>query len=153
MDNNNSNIKRIKCKKIVGGITKGKIQLSEKPINFLAMLNVKTGQISDPNHMLNNQSLKGNILVFPNAIGSSVGAYTIFSLRKNNTCPNGIICTNSVDITTASGCAISNIPLVYVKDKEIKEFIRSYNIIERNKEIILDADNGNIIFDADNKSI
>ncbi len=106
---------KIKCKKIVGGITKGKLLFSDQPINFLAMLNLKTGQIMDTNHKLNNLTLKNNILVFPNAIGSSVGAYTIFSLKNNNTSPNGIICTNSVDITTASGCAISNIPLVHIE--------------------------------------
>jgi predicted aconitase with swiveling domain len=33
----------IKCKRIVGGVTKGKLLFSEKPLNFLAMLNVKTG--------------------------------------------------------------------------------------------------------------
>jgi predicted aconitase with swiveling domain len=119
------------------------------------MLDVKTRQIIDPSHKLNNQSLKGNILIFPNAIGSSVGAYTIFSLKKNNTAPYGIICTNSVDITTASGCAISNIPLVYINNEELKEFNKCYDCISigRRSEIILDADNENIIFDADNKSI
>ena len=117
---------KIKCKRIVGGITKGKLLFSEQPLNFLAMLNVKTGQINDIDHKLNNQSLKNNILVFPNAIGSSVGAYTIFSLKNNNTSPNGIICTNSVDITTASGCAISNIPLVYVGKSDFEE-LKSIN--------------------------
>ena len=144
---NNNEI--IKCKKIVGGITKGKLQISEQPINFLATVNVKTGQINDANHKLNNQTIKGNILVFPNAIGSTVGAYTIFSLKKNNTSPHGIICTNSVDITTASGCAISNIPLVYINNEELKEFNKCYDGISigRRSEIILDADNENIIFD------
>lgn len=149
---NNNEI--IKCKKIVGGITKGKLQISEQPINFLATVNVKTGQINDANHKLNNQTIKGNILVFPNAIGSTVGAYTIFSLKRNNTSPNGIICTNSVDITTASGCAISNIPLVYIDNKEIQKFNNKYHSIKnRNNEIILDANNENIIFNPDNKSI
>lgn len=149
---NNNEI--IKCKKIVGGITKGKLQISEQPINFLATVNVKTGQINDANHKLNNQTIKGNILVFPNAIGSTVGAYTIFSLKRNNTSPNGIICTNSVDITTASGCAISNIPLVYIDNKEIQKFNNKYHSIKnRNNEIILDANNENIIFDPDDKSL
>ncbi len=146
---------KIKCKRIVGGITKGKLLFSEQPLNFLAMLNVKTGQINDIDHKLNNQSLKNNILVFPNAVGSSVGAYTIFSLKNNNTSPNGIICTNSVDITTASGCAISNIPLVYVDKNDLEELMRYYydgNNKNSNNEVILDAENGFIIFDND-KSI
>jgi len=140
----------IKCKKIVGGTTRGKLLVSEQPINFLAMIDIKTGQIMDKNHKLNNQTLKNNILVFPNAIGSSVGAYTIFSLKNNNTSPNGIICTNSVDITTASGCAISNIPLVHIEKKDYEYLKKNRN---SNKDIILDADNEFIILNTNDKSI
>jgi predicted aconitase with swiveling domain len=136
----------IKCKKIVGGIAKGKLLITDQPINFLAMLNLKTGQVIDPNHKLNNLTLKNNILVFPNSIGSSVGAYTIFSLKNNNTSPNGIICTDSVDITTASGCAISNIPLVYIENNNY-EILKNYygEKCKNDKEVILDAENGNVI--------
>jgi predicted aconitase with swiveling domain len=142
---------KIKCKKIVGGITSGKLLVSEQPINFLAMIDIKTGKITDKNHKLNSQTLKNSILIFPNAIGSSVGAYTIFSLKNNNTSPNGIICTNSVDITTASGCAISNIPLVFIEKKENEYLNKNRN---GNMDIILDADNGFIILNTINdKSI
>jgi len=142
---------KIKCKKIVGGITSGKLLVSEQPINFLAMIDIKTGKITDKNHKLNSQTLKNSILIFPNAIGSSVGAYTIFSLKNNNTSPNGIICTNSVDITTASGCAISNIPLVFIEKKEYEYLNKNRN---GNMVIILDADNGFIILNTTNdKSI
>ena len=147
---NNEKLK-IKCKKIVGGITSGKLLVSEQPINFLAMIDIKTGKITDKNHKLNSQTLKNSILIFPNAIGSSVGAYTIFSLKNNNTSPNGIICTNSVDITTASGCAISNIPLVFIEKKENEYLNKNRN---GNMDIILDADNGFIILNITNdKSI
>jgi predicted aconitase with swiveling domain len=142
---------KIKCKKIVGGITSGKLLVSEQPINFLAMIDIKTGKITDKDHKLNSQTLKNSILIFPNAIGSSVGAYTIFSLKNNNTSPNGIICTNSVDITTASGCAISNIPLVFIEKKENEYLNKNRN---GNMDIILDADNGFIILNTINdKSI
>jgi predicted aconitase with swiveling domain len=142
---------KIKCKKIVGGITSGKLLVSEQPINFLAMIDIKTGKITDKTHKLNSQTLKNSILIFPNAIGSSVGAYTIFSLKNNNTSPNGIICTNSVDITTASGCAISNIPLVFIEKKENEYLNKNRN---GNMDIILDADNGFIILNTTNdKSI
>jgi predicted aconitase with swiveling domain len=115
------------------------------------MIDIKTGKITDKNHKLNSQTLKNSILIFPNAIGSSVGAYTIFSLKNNNTSPNGIICTNSVDITTASGCAISNIPLVFIEKKENEYLNKNRN---GNMDIILDADNGFIILNTTNdKSI
>lgn len=117
------------------------------------MVNIKTGEIKDQVHRLNNRTIKNKILIFPNAIGSSVGAYTIFSLKNNNAAPNGIICTNNADITTASGCAISNIPLAVINKKDLKKLL---DILEKsnaeNKEIILDTE-AESIFVLDNKPI
>ncbi len=139
-----SNKNKLKCKRIVGGRSEGKPIFSDQPINFLSMMDVETGKITDETHNLNNQTLKNSILVFPNAIGSSVGAYTIFSLKSNNTSPHGIICTNSVDITTASGCAISNIPLVYIEQNKLNDYFLDHN--KHIEKIVLDAENEYIIF-------
>ncbi|HXV46922.1 MAG TPA: DUF126 domain-containing protein [Nitrososphaera sp.] len=99
------------CKKIVGGSDEGRALVTAQPINFLAMVDTKTGTITDPRHELYEKSLKGSVLVFPYAIGSSVGAYVFYSLRENGTAPAAIVCSKA-DITTASGCAIANIPVV-----------------------------------------
>jgi len=99
------------CKKIVGGSGEGRALVTEQPINFLAMVDAKTGMITDDKHELYNKLLKGAVLVFPYAVGSSVGAYAIFSLREYGTAPSAIVCSKA-DITTASGCAIANIPVV-----------------------------------------
>jgi predicted aconitase with swiveling domain len=101
----------INCKKIVGGTGEGRALVTTQPINFLAMVDAKTGKITYPKHDLYGKSLKGSVLVFPCAIGSSVGAYAIYSLREYGTAPSAIVCTRA-DITTASGCAIANIPVV-----------------------------------------
>ncbi len=99
------------CKKIVGGSGEGPAMITSQPINFLAMVDPKTGTITDSKHELYGKSIRGAVLVFPYAIGSSVGAYAIYSLREYDTAPNAIVCTKA-DITTASGCAIANIPVV-----------------------------------------
>ena len=101
-----------KCRKIVGGYGIGNALLTEERINFLSMIDTEKGIIQDPHHQLSGSSVKGAVLVFPGAIGSSVGAYVIYSLKVNGAAPAAIISTNKADITTASGCAISNIPLV-----------------------------------------
>ena len=102
-----------------------------------------TGEISNRNGGQEKDHLRDKILVFPNSIGSSVGAYTIFSLKCNTNSPRGIICTNKVDITTASGCAISNIPLAWVDTNnyyKLIEFINN-NLIHRNEtEIHIDTE-------------
>jgi predicted aconitase with swiveling domain len=99
------------CKKIVGGSGEGPAIVTSQPINFLAMVDPKTGKITDPKHELHDKSIKDAVLVFPYAIGSSVGAYAIYSLRDYGTAPSAVVCTKA-DITTASGCAIANIPVV-----------------------------------------
>jgi predicted aconitase with swiveling domain len=95
----------------------GKILCTNLPINFLSDVNLQTGVITDPLHDLVGLSIKETILVFPHAVGSSVGAYSIFALGMNGVAPSGIICTSKVDIITASGCAIAGIPLVQITNK------------------------------------
>jgi predicted aconitase with swiveling domain len=99
------------CRKIVGGTGEGKTLVTTQPINFLAMVEAETGAIADPQHQLHGRSLKGAVLVLPYAIGSSVGAYAIYSLKEHGTAPSAVICSKA-DITIASGCAIANIPVV-----------------------------------------
>ena len=106
------------------------------------MVNTNTGEITNIDDGTKLYHLKNKILVFPNSIGSSVGAYTIFSLRSNNVNPIGIICTNKVDITTASGCAISNIPLAFINNENYKRLIEDTHIsFDSNEiEILLDTE-------------
>jgi uncharacterized protein len=123
----------------VGGRGSGKALVTKQPINFLAMIDTKKYIIKDRNHELYGKSMKDAILVFPHAIGSSVGAYAIYSLKVNGVAPRAVICSNKADIITSSGCAISNIPLVDTSEK-----VSSSDIIT-GLEIIVDADNKKII--------
>ncbi len=120
-------------KTIVKGQAKGVILKSHNPINFLGAVDKKTGVIRDENHDLFNKSVKDTILVFPNGIGSSVGAYTIYSLKSNNSAPRAMICQKA-DLIVASGCALANIPLVIVTKEEFES-------LENGKEINIDTDN------------
>lgn len=126
------------CKKIVGGAGEGQALVTAQPINFLAMVDSKTGVVTDPKHELYNKSLKGAVLVFPYAVGSSVGAYAIFSLSENGAAPSAIICSKA-DITTASGCAIAKIPVVDLpKDTQL-------SAIKQGSVASVQADEGRII--------
>ena len=129
---------KINCKKIVGGKAVGLALLSNKPLNMLSMLDTKSGQINDKDHDLFNQTLKNRILIFPNCIGSSVGAYIFYSLKMNGVNPIAIICTNKCDIITASGCAISDIPLVDGTGSSFKS-------LNNNTKVIVDADKQMVI--------
>ena len=124
-------------KVLVSGKVQGIVLKSEKPINFLGTVDKKTGIISDKNHDLFKKSIKDIILVFPSGVGSSVGAYTIYSIKSNNTAPLAMICKNA-DLTVATGCALVIIPLIIISDEE-------FSSIENGMKISLDTDSSNPI--------
>jgi len=122
---------------LVPGKVQGIVLKSTKPINFLGTVDKKTGIISDKNHDLFEKSIKDTILVFPSGVGSSVGAYTIYSIKSNNTAPLAMICQKA-DLTVVTGCALTNIPLIIISDEE-------FSSIENGMKISLDTDSSNPI--------
>lgn len=106
---------------LVQGKAQGTVLKSNDPINFLGTVDKKTGVISDKNHELYEKSIKDSVLVFPSGVGSSVGAYTIYSIKSNNSAPLAMICQKA-DLTVATGCALANIPLVIIDNKEFESF-------------------------------
>ena len=122
---------------LVSGKVRGIVLKSKKSINFLGTVDKKTGIISDKTHDLFEKSIKDTILVFPSGVGSSVGAYTIYSIKSNNSAPLAMIC-QKVDLTVATGCALANIPLITVSDEE-------FSSIENGKEISFDTESSTLI--------
>ena len=105
---------------LVSGKVEGIYSKIKNPINFLGTVDKKTGIISDKNHDLFEKSIKDKILVFPSGVGSSVGAYTIYSIKSNNSAPLAMICQKA-DLTVATGCALANIPLITINDEEFSQ--------------------------------
>jgi len=122
---------------LVQGKTQGIILKSQYPINFLGTVDKKTGIISDKNHELFHKSIKDIILVFPNGVGSSVGAYTIYSIKSSNAAPLAMICQKA-DLTVATGCALANIPLVIIDDE-------NFLSLQTGQKISLDTESPNPI--------
>jgi predicted aconitase with swiveling domain len=117
---------------LVSGKIKGIVLKSENPINFLGTVDKKTGIISDKNHDLYQKSMKDTVLVFPSGVGSSVGAYTIYSIKSNETAPIAMICKKA-DLTVATGCALANIPMITINEEE-------FSSIKNGMQISLDTE-------------
>ena len=81
--------------------------------------------------------IRDRVLVFPHGIGSSVGAYTIYSLKSNQSAPLAMICQKA-DLTVASGCALANIPMIVVSNKE-------FNSIQNGNKISIDTKSEKIL--------
>jgi predicted aconitase with swiveling domain len=123
-------------KVIVRGKATGHLLVAKNPINFLGGIDKKTGTVHDKKHDLFGKSIAEKILAFPFGVGSSVGAYTLYSLKYNNCAPLAMICLKA-DLTTASGCAISDIPLVIANKND-------FDSLQGNKQVTLDAITGTV---------
>ena len=124
-------------KVIVNGKAEGTVLKTTNPINFLGAVDNKTGMIHDKKYDIFEKSIKDTVLVFPHGVGSSVGAYTIYSLKSHQSAPLAMICQKA-DLTVASGCALANILMVIVSPEE-------FNSIQDGKEIEIDTNSTNII--------
>ena len=124
-------------KVLVSGKAQGIVLKSNDPINFLGTVDKKTGIVSDKHHDLFGTSIKDVILVFPSGVGSSVGAYTIYSIKSNKAAPLAMICKKA-DLTVATGCALANIPLITITDEK-------FSSLESGMKLLLDTDSSNLI--------
>lgn len=113
-------------KVLVGGSATGMIMVSKSPINFLGMIQKETGVVQDVMHELHGRSLAGTMLVFPHGMGSSVGAYTIYSIKSHNVAPAAMICSRA-DLTVVTGCAVADIPLVIASPDETDTMVAGRN--------------------------
>lgn len=132
-------MKSIKVRCIVDGKARGSVLFTSEPIAFLQGVDPEKGCVSDQKHQIYNQPFAGKVLVFPNAIGSSVGAYVIYRLKMNGMAPRAIINVRT-DIITASGCAIAGIPLFDLKNiEDVKEIGKAKQVIfdEKKSELRL----------------
>ena len=124
-------------KVIVQGKAKGTVLKTINPINFLGAVDKKTGIIHDQKYDIFEKSIKDSRLVFPHGIGSSVGAYTIYSLKNNESAPLAMICKKA-DLTVSSGCALANIPMIVISEDE-------FDSIENGKDIQIDTESEKIL--------
>ena len=122
---------------IVPGRANGIVLKTTNPINFLGAVDKKTGIIHDQKYDIFEKSIKDSILVFPHGIGSSVGAYTIYSLKNYEAAPRAMICKKA-DLTVASGCALANIPMIVVSKEQ-------FDSIETGKEVEINTESTTIL--------
>ena len=124
-------------KVIVNGKVEWTVLKTENPINFLGAVDKKTGMIHDKKYDIFEKSIKDIVLVFPHGIGSSVGAYTIYSLKSHQSAPLAMICQKA-DLTVASGCALANIPMIIISPEK-------FNSIQNGSKIEIDTNSTNLI--------
>ena len=98
-------------RKIFKGIAEAEAIVTKDGISFYGGVDPDTGKVVEVGHELEGQSVTGKVLVFPTGKGSTVGSYTMYRMKKNNTAPVAIV-NKQIDTIIAVGCIISEIPCV-----------------------------------------
>ncbi len=98
-------------RKIYKGIAEAEAIVTKDGISFYGGVDPDTGKVVEVGHELEGKIITGKVLVFPTGKGSTVGSYTMYRMKKNNTAPAAIV-NKQIDTIIAVGCIISEIPCV-----------------------------------------
>jgi len=108
--------------------------VSAKPISFLGGVDPKTGEITERDHDLRGENVKGKVLCFPHGHGSTVGSYVLYSLAKRGLGPRAIV-NEGADPVVVAGAIIANIPIVDQVD---------ISLIRNGDEVEVDGERGTV---------
>lgn len=102
---------KLEGRKIYKGTAEAEAIVTREGISFYGGVDPDTGKVVEVGHELEGQTITGKVLVFPTGKGSTVGSYTMYRMKKNNTAPVAIV-NEQIDTIVAVGCIISEIPCV-----------------------------------------
>lgn len=94
---------------IFGGKAEGYV-LHADPLSFLGGVD-ENGIVIDRKNRAFEKSIKKKVLAFPYGIGSTVGSYAIYGLKKRGCAPAAIINERAEPIVVV-GAVISDIPIM-----------------------------------------
>lgn len=98
-------------RRIVTGRAEGPILASPQPLSLLGGVDPTTGEVRDPQSPIRGERLAGRVLAIPQAKGSTVGSYVLYSLRKRGVAPAAIVAERAETIL-AVGAVIAEVPMV-----------------------------------------
>jgi len=98
---------------IVEGKATAKLFIAKEPISFYGEVDPSTGVYRD------GRSMRNRIVIAPGVRGSTVGAYTIYAMKKYGVAPKALILGN-IDPVVIAGCVLTSIPLITVDSVKLK---------------------------------
>ncbi|MEK6672897.1 MAG: aconitase X [Nitrospirota bacterium] len=112
----------LKGRGVSPGYGEGGALVAKSPIAISGVgIEVETGTFRWKGHELNDISMKDKILIMPTGLGYSGGDWALYAMKSiYGTSPKAIACMK-VDLFTASGAILSDIPLVDRLEKNICE--------------------------------
>lgn len=118
-------------RKVVGGVAEGEALVTESTVSGWGGIDAATGIIIDCRHELYRQCLKGKVLVFRGAKGSSGWSGIFHACRLNGNAPAAMI----FKVTTtkvALGALVSRCPSVTDLDQDPTKVIHTGDYVKVN---------------------
>lgn len=136
------------ARKITGGTAKGPAIKTRQAINFTGamckpanLLPGRKAEVRDDHHELFGRNIKGSVLIFPSAVGSTHTGLVILDLVSRGQGPVAMV-VEAADSLLVSGIVLSevwygpSIPLVECEDPAL------FDAVEDGQDIEVDADAG-----------
>jgi predicted aconitase with swiveling domain len=137
---------RLKGKPVYGGLASGPALLSKIPMNFTASFTKPKNifpwwrsHVQDRHHDLFNRNVKGCVLIFPSAIGSTYTGMVLLELMYQECAPAAVI-VQSIDPLLVSGPVLADIwfgkgiPVVEYPGEDIYDKISDNDLVKVNGE-------------------
>jgi predicted aconitase with swiveling domain len=123
----------LKGRKVMRGKAEGEALVSSESVSFYGGVDPVTGCITEPGHCCCGENITGKIFVFPMGKGSTVGSYVIYRMKKLGTAPAAII-NQETEAIIATGCVISDIPLIDKIEQDPLKVIKNGMYVKVNSD-------------------
>ncbi len=120
-------------RKIHGGIAEGEALVTRSPLGGFGCFDFDNGQVIDLNHEWYGQSVKGKVLVFTTASGSSAWTIAHQALRFADVAPAAYVVREN-NPQTALGSVVGRLPCVAEFDQDPTEVIKNGDWIKVDAE-------------------
>lgn len=125
----------LRGRRVVGGCAEGEALVTRDAITGWGGLNPMTGTIIETRHELVGQSIKGKVLVFPGAKGSSGWSTRFHIARLAGAAPVAMV-FNKISTKLALGAVVMRAPAITDLDQDPLQVIATGDWVK------VDADNG-----------
>ncbi len=127
-------IRTYKFRRVYGtGVVRGRAVVCRRPISFLGDVDGSTGTVRVDGERL---PLKDRVLIVPYSIGSTVGPYVLYQLRKRNLGPSAIACTRADNMLIIAS-VICDIPIVTDLPDEVLNLPQGAHVVlDLNEEVL-----------------
>lgn len=125
----------LRGRKVHGGSAAGEALVTRGPLGGYGTFDLETGKVVDLNHEWYGKSVKGKVLVFTTASGSSAWTIAHQALRFKGVAPVAYVVRDN-NPQTALGSVVARLPCVTDLDRDPTEVISSGDRVR------VDADRG-----------